>query len=87
MLPTYFLLMRTTVRLPEDLLRQAKKRAAEDGRTLTSLLEEGLRSVLAESRQAKQTRVRLPVSKASGGPLPGVDLNRSSDLLDRMEGR
>jgi hypothetical protein len=79
--------MRTTVRLPEDLLRQAKKRAADEGRTLTSLLEEGLKSLLAEPRRSRRARVRLPVSKATGGALPGVDLNRSSELLDRMEGR
>ena len=79
--------MRTTVRLPEDLLRRARKKAAEEGRTLTSLLEEGLRSVLADSKPAKRARIRLPVSKASGGTLPGVDLNRSNDLLDRMEER
>ena len=40
--------MRTTVRLSDDLLRSAKKRAAEEGRTLTSLIEEGLKVVLAE---------------------------------------
>jgi len=79
--------MRTTVRLSDDLLRQARKKAAEQGRTLTSLLEEGLKSVLAESKPAKRTRVRLPVSKATGGTLPGVDLNRSSDLEDRTEDR
>jgi hypothetical protein len=79
--------MRTTVRLSDDLLRRARKKAAEQGRTLTSLLEEGLKSVLAESKPAKRTRVRLPVSKATGGTLPGVDLNRSSDLEDRMEDR
>jgi hypothetical protein len=79
--------MRTTVRLSDDLLRRARKKAAEQGRTLTSLLEEGLKSVLAESKPAKRTRVRLPVSKATGGTLPGVDLNRSGDLEDRMEDR
>ena len=79
--------MRTTVRLSDDLLRRARKKAAEQGRTLTSLLEEGLKSVLAESKPVIRTRVRLPVSKATGGTLPGVDLNRSSDLEDRMEDR
>jgi hypothetical protein len=79
--------MRTTIRLPESLLRRARKKAAEEGRTLTSLLEEGLKTVLAESKPAKRKRVRLPVSRARGGTLPGVDLNRSSDLLDLMEGR
>ena len=79
--------MRTTVRLSDDLLRRARKKAAEQGRTLTSLLEEGLKTVLAESKPARRTQVQLPVSKATGGTLPGVDLNRSSDLEDRMEDR
>jgi hypothetical protein len=34
---------RTTVRLPEDLIRRAKIEAAAEGRTLTSLIEDGLR--------------------------------------------
>jgi hypothetical protein len=77
--------MRTTMRLSDDLLRRAKKKAAEQGRTLTSLVEEGLKIVLAESKAARRTRVQLPISKASGGTLPGVDLNPSSDLQDRMD--
>ena len=80
--------MRTTVRLPDELLRRARKRAAEQGRTLTSLLEEGLNLVLTgQPKVPRRERVRLPISKASGGTLPGVDLNRSGDLLDRMEER
>lgn len=78
--------MRTTVRLSDDLLRQAKKKAAKEGRTLTSLLEEGLRAVLTETRNVRRGRVQLPISKAFGGTLPGIDLNRSSDLEDRMQG-
>ena len=77
--------MRTTIRLSDDLLQRAKKKAAEQGRTLTSLVEEGLKTVLAESKAVRRTRVDLPISKASGGTLPGVDLNRSSDLQDLME--
>ncbi|MGQ0594985.1 MAG: hypothetical protein ACT4QB_20815 [Gammaproteobacteria bacterium] len=77
--------MKTTIRLSDDLLHRAKKKAAEQGRTLTSLVEEGLTTVLAESKAARRTRVQLPISKRSGGTLPGVDLNRSSDLQDRME--
>jgi hypothetical protein len=76
--------MRTTIRLSDDLLRRAKKKAAETGRTLTSLIEDGLKMILAEPRRAPHSRVRLPISKASGGTLPGVDLNRSSELEDRM---
>ena len=78
--------MRTTIQLSDDLLRRAKKKAAEKGRTLTSLIEEGLRIILAEPQRARRSRVHLPVSTASGRTLPGVDLNRSSELEDRMAG-
>jgi hypothetical protein len=77
--------MRTTLRLPDDLMRRAKRKAAETGRTLTSLLEEGLKIVLAEPGPRGRTPVRLPVSKARGGTLQGVDLNRSADLEDQMQ--
>ncbi len=77
--------MRTTIRLPDTLLRKAKKRAAEAGRTLTSLIEEGLTNVLADVGASRRKAIKLPVSKASGGTLPGVDLNRSGDLDDLME--
>lgn len=77
--------MRTTVRLRDELLERAKRRAAEQGRTLTSLIEEGLTLVLAEPVGTKRRRVRLPVSEASGGVLPGVDLNRAAALADLMD--
>jgi hypothetical protein len=40
--------MRTTINLPDTLAAAAKARAAAEGRTFTSLVEEGLRSVLAD---------------------------------------
>jgi len=60
-----------------DLLRRAKRKAAAEGCTLTSLIEDGLRLVL-----------RLPpVSKATGGLMPGVDLTSFSALeeIDDLE--
>ena len=77
--------MRTTVRMSDDLLRQAKRRAAAEGCTLTALLEEGLMLVLSRPREGKRERVSLPISKARGGVLPGVDLNRSADLEAIMD--
>ena len=79
--------MRTTIRVSDDLLRKAKKKAAEDGRTIGSLIEEGLKTVLTESRRAGRTRARLPISSASGGTVPGVDLKPARDLEDWMEER
>jgi len=76
--------MRTTVRIKDDLLKQAKKRAADEGRTLTSLVEDGLALILAKPKANRRERVELPVSKATGGVLPGIDLNRSSDLEEAM---
>lgn len=68
---------RTTVRLPDELLRRAKRKAAAEGRTLTSLIEDGLRLMVAEKpKTAKRKRVVLPVSSATGGLLPGVDLTQ-----------
>jgi hypothetical protein len=76
--------MRTTIRINDDLLKRAKKRAAEEGRTLTSLVEDGLVLVLAKAKAGRRKRIELPVSKATGGVLPGIDLNRASDLEEAM---
>jgi hypothetical protein len=74
---------RTTVRLPSDLIARAKRRAAADGRTLTSLIEEGVRAVVDErSRSLKRRRVALPVSKATGWLRPGVDLANVEEMQD-----
>jgi hypothetical protein len=70
---------RTTVRLPEELLKRAKRKAAAEGRTLTSLIEDGLRLVTAEKKAMRPAEHILPpVSKARGGLLPGVDLTSFS---------
>jgi hypothetical protein len=80
--------MRTTVRLDDALLERAKREAARRRITLTALIEQGLR--LAMSRPATlrdARRVSLPVCRRGGGTLPGVDLDDSAAVLDRMEGR
>ncbi len=74
---------RTTVRLPDGLLTQAKRKAAKEGRTLTSLIEEGLRRVIADNRHSKPAKRVMPrVSKARGGVMPGVDLDDMSSIQE-----
>jgi hypothetical protein len=74
---------RTTVRLPADLLNRAKRKAAADGRTLTALIEDGLRMVVADKpKSAKRRRVVLPVSSATGGPMPGFENMNFSELQE-----
>ncbi len=74
---------RTTVRLPKDLLSRAKRKAAAEGRTLTALIEDGLRLVTADGRRRTRDERVLPrVSTATGGPMPGVDLTDISALQE-----
>lgn len=73
------------MRLNERLLAEAKKRAAETGRTLTSVLEDALRESLARrSARVPRKLVRLKTVKGDG-IRPGVDLDDTSALLDLME--
>lgn len=83
-------MQRTTVRLDEHLLVRAKEYASQNQRTLTSVIEDALRALLAPSRDhgrapAKKRHLRLPVSKQTGGPLPGVNLDCYGELLEIME--
>ena len=82
---TYVRRMRTTVRLDDQLLADAKRYAAQSGRTLTLLIDEGLREVLARETAPSQTaRVTLPTG-GSGGLQPGVTLDSNAALLEVME--
>ncbi|MCG8357198.1 MAG: type II toxin-antitoxin system VapB family antitoxin [Kiloniellales bacterium] len=77
--------MRTTIRLDDDLLVEAKKYAADTGRTLTAVIEDALREVLARRdgrRSSKRIRLR---TYGRGGLQPGVDLDDSAALLDLMD--
>ena len=79
---------RTTVRLPPELMKRAKRKAAAEGRTLTSLIEDGLRLIVSEKRESKpRPRVQLPVSDAKGGPAPSIDITDGSALqeMDDLE--
>lgn len=78
--------MRTTLDFDERLLREAKKRAAETGETLTSLIERSLRAYLQpRADRAKKYRLRLLVKK--GRPVPGVHWDDRDSIYERMEGR
>ena len=78
--------MRTTIRLDDDLLTQAKAHAASTGQTLTALIEDALRAMLARAAAGPRRKgPRLP-SDGTGGLQPGVDLDDSAGLLDLMEG-
>jgi hypothetical protein len=52
--------MKTRVEIPDDLYHRAKIEAASRGRTLATLVEEGLRLVLRKS-SSKRRKARLAV--------------------------
>jgi hypothetical protein len=75
--------MRTTVKIDDRLLVEAKTRAARSGRTLNEVVEDALREAFAR-RDAGGGRVELPVFRG-GRLMPGVDLDDSAALLDLMD--
>jgi hypothetical protein len=72
---------RTTVRLPGELLDRARRQAAAEGRTLTALIEDGLRVVVGRSPRPRD-RKRIPVSTATGGTFPGIDITDGSAIQE-----
>ncbi len=77
--------MRTTIRLDDQLLADAKMLAAQSGKTLNAVIEDSLRAVLAR-RTEERERKRVELPRMSGDGLqPGVNLDSNADLIDLME--
>jgi hypothetical protein len=77
--------MRTTIRVDDSLLRQAKAAAAASGRSLNDLIVDAIRAALATRPNAARVS-ELPTYKGRGLH-PGIDLDDSSALADLMDGR
>jgi hypothetical protein len=78
--------MRTTIRIDDDLLREAKIYAATRGITLTQLIQDALRESLVRRRAARTRRQVTLLTVGGSGPPPGLDLDRNAAALDFMEG-
>jgi hypothetical protein len=74
------MVMRTTIDLPEPLLKNAKRRATERGVTLSMIVEDALRNHFASKPPATMPPFRLYTVR---GKLvrPDLDLDRTSALL------
>jgi Arc/MetJ family transcription regulator len=75
--------MRTTIRIDDQLLGEAKQLALRTGRTLTGVVEDALREVLNRQPSARRRSVKL-TTVGGNGPRPGVDLDDSAALEDLM---
>jgi hypothetical protein len=77
--------MRTTVRLPDSLMRAAKRHAQKTGRTLTQLLEDCVRAELQRGAGPRRVAEPLPTYRGQG-LRPGVDLTDAGALEDLVSG-
>lgn len=77
--------MRTTIRLDDQLLIEIKQLAAQTGQTMTDIIEEALRQMLASRQQTKQRPLVELITVSGNGLQPGVDLDDSAALLDLMD--
>jgi hypothetical protein len=69
--------MKTTLDLPDELMREIKIRAARDDRRLKDLIAELLRDGLAQTRGAparRSRRVRLPLIRCAHPARPGDEM-------------
>ncbi len=76
--------MRTTLNIDDDLYRQVKAAAALRGCSVTSMVEESLREVLAKHGRSAEVRP-LRVLPESGGVRSGIDLSDGRALRHVMD--
>jgi hypothetical protein len=62
--------MKTTIEIPDPLLEEARQIARATGTTLRSLIEQGLREVIAKQQQASSFRLRDSRFKGRGLKAP-----------------
>jgi hypothetical protein len=70
--------MRTTIDLPDELMRTAKQKAAEDNTTLREIFDRALRQYLAGPQPQKPFKLRLK-------PLPGGKMLIPESMLESRE--
>ncbi|MHC0433967.1 ribbon-helix-helix domain-containing protein [Streptomyces sp. O3] len=78
--------MRTTVDLPQDLLQEAKLRAARRRVTLSAVIEDAVRASFARDVNAAQSVAKLTTDPGRGGPRPGINLDDNLSVRDLMDG-
>ena len=80
--------MKTTIELPDELIKQARRVAQEEGATLRALVEEGLQRSLEARRRAVRRQLDFPSYGGSGltDEFQGAPWNRIRDDIYREHG-
>jgi plasmid stability protein len=77
---------RTTLMLDDGILRELKKRAVSEGRTVQAVANDLLRQALAGHGQKREPFI-LELQGWQGSEQPGVDILDRDKLFDLMNGR
>lgn len=78
--------MRTTIRIDDHLLSEAKKMAVSSNLTLSSLVETAIKEMLSKRQQRPIKSPAKLVTYKGHGLKHGVDLDDSAAMVDLMEG-
>ncbi len=81
MMPT---IMRTTIRIHDDLYAKVRSRAASSGRSIGEVIEDALRRAFADGGAPPSDVEPLPTYGGSG-VMPGVDLTSNAALAEAMD--
>jgi predicted DNA-binding ribbon-helix-helix protein len=79
--------MKTTVQIPDSLLKELRKLANDENTTLKSLMEEGLRRIISERKRRGKFKLRKATFRGTGlqPHLEGASWDRIRDIS--YEGR
>ena len=58
--------MKTTIQIPDSLLKEVRKLANEENTTLKSLMEEGLRRIISEHKRRGTFKLRKATFRGKG---------------------
>jgi hypothetical protein len=73
--------MKTTVNIPDSLLKAAKKLAAREKTTVSALIEQGLRQLFVDRKRPSEFRLRKATFKGQGLQ-PGVSTKTWDQIRD-----
>lgn len=73
--------MRTTISIDDQLGKEARRRAAAAGKSFSALVAQSLREFLRREQSKEDPPPFELITAGGGGTYPGIDLDRTSDLL------
>ena len=79
--------MKTTVEIPDSLLEQVKRLAAQEDTSVRALVEEGLRRIVDEHKRARSFKLRKVSFKGNGLQPPMADASWQRIRDAAYEGR